>query len=122
MKNNFNTDDIDIDIDIDNLRNEFKKYIKCGLTVNEAIKKFNDNNCFLISSFEAYRSLCGTIELKYVRYIGSITDDQEIESIRKDTKLKELYKKKEECDKQISDLTIEMIKINDEINKAEDNK
>lgn len=118
MKNNFNTDDIDID----NFRNEFKKYIKCGLTVDEAIKKFNDNNCFLINSFEVYRSLCGTIELKYVRYIGSITTDQEIESIRKNTKLKELYKKREECKAHIDDLMTEFNNINDEIYKEKNAK
>ena len=110
-----------VEVDIDNLKKEFKGYIENGLTIKEAIEKFNVKH-YLSDNLEVYHSLVGTVNLRYVHNIDSITDDQEIESIRNDTKLKELYKKKEECEKQMRDLTNEMIKINDEINKAEDNK
>lgn len=107
-----------VEVDIDSLKKEFKGYIEKGLTVKEAIEKFNVKH-YLSDNLEVYHSLVGTVNLRYVHNIDSITDDQEIESIKKDVKLKNLYNRKRECDKQISDLTIEMIKINDEINKEE---
>ena len=113
MKINFNTEDIDID----DLKKEFKEYIEKGLTVDQAIRRFNSRH-YWFDNLEIYHSLVGTINLRYACNIDIITNDTEIEAIEiaRDTKLRKLYKRKKECEESISDLMNELYDINAKIN------
>lgn len=113
MKINFNTEDIDID----DLKNEFKEYIEKGLTVDQAITRFNSRHYFF-DNLEVYHSLVGVINLRYARDIYIIADDIEIEAIEiaRDESLRKLYKRKKECEESISNLMNELGDINAKIN------